>query len=365
MNKVFLIGNLTRDPELSETSSGVAFCRFAIAVNRPFANSEGNREVDYFNIIVWRGLAENCGRFLKKGSKVAVVGSLQNRSYEDKEGVKRTATDIVASEVEKIKSLGVKIETNVVIGKALTIDDLFEMGNEAIFIGTGAGLPRFMGIKGETLNGVYSANEYLTRINLMGAYKEDSKTPINRVENVVVVGGGNVAMDAARSAKRLGTKNVYIVYRRGEDELPARKEEVEHAKEEGIIFKLLSNPCEIIGDEIGKVKEVICNEMELGEPDEKGRRKPVLKPDSKFTIKAENVIISIGTTPNPLITKTTKGIDNNKHGCITVEAGTAKTTREGVFAGGDIVTGAATVILAMKAGKNAADDIDKYIQSKK
>lgn len=305
------------------------------------------------------------GELAKKGYEVTIYEALHKVGGVLVYGIPefRLPKDIVASEVEKIKALGVKIETNVVIGKTLTIDDLFEMGNEAIFVGSGAGLPRFMGIKGETLNGVYSANEYLTRINLMGAYKKDSKTPINRVENVVVVGGGNVAMDAARSAKRLGTKNVYIVYRRGEDELPARREEVEHAKEEGIIFKLLSNPCEIMGDEKGNVKEVICDEMELGEPDEKGRRKPVLKPDSKFTIKAENVIISIGTTPNPLITKTTKGIDNDKHGCIMVEEGTSKTTREGVFAGGDIVTGAATVILAMKAGKNAANDIDKYIKN--
>jgi len=304
------------------------------------------------------------GELAKKGYEVTIYEALHKVGGVLVYGIPefRLPKDIVASEVDKIKELGVKIETNVVIGKTLTIDDLFEMGNEAIFVGTGAGLPRFMGIKGETLNGVYSANEYLTRINLMGAYRENAKTPINRVENVVVVGGGNVAMDAARSAKRLGTKNVYIVYRRGEDELPARREEVEHAKEEGIIFKLLSNPCEIIGDEKGNVKEVICDEMELGEPDEKGRRRPVLKPDSKFSIKAENVIISIGTTPNPLITKTTKGIDNDRHGCIMVEEGTSKTTREGVFAGGDIVTGAATVILAMKAGKNAADDIDKYIK---
>lgn len=307
------------------------------------------------------------GELAKKGYEVTIYEALHKVGGVLVYGIPefRLPKDIVASEVEKIKDLGVKIETNVVIGKTLTVDDLFEMGNEAIFVASGAGLPRFMNIKGETLNGVYSANEYLTRINLMGAYKENAKTPINRVENVVVVGGGNVAMDAARSAKRLGTKNVYIVYRRGEDELPARREEVEHAKEEGIIFKLLSNPCEIIGDEKGNVTEVICDEMELGEPDEKGRRRPVLKPDSKFSIKAENVIISIGTTPNPLITKTTKGIENDKHGCIMVQEGTSKTSREGVFAGGDIVTGAATVILAMKAGKNAAEDINKYIQSKK
>lgn len=307
------------------------------------------------------------GELAKKGYDVTIYEALHKVGGVLVYGIPefRLPKDIVESEVEKIKKLGVKIETNVVIGKTLTVDELFEMGNEAVFIATGAGLPRFMNIKGETLNGVYSANEYLTRINLMGAYKENAKTPINRVENVVVVGGGNVAMDAARSAKRLGTKNVYIVYRRSENELPARREEVEHAKEEGIIFKLLSNPSEILGDEKGNVKEVICDEMELGEPDENGRCKPILKPNSKFTIKAENVIIAIGTTPNPLITKTTKGIDNDKRGCITVKDKTSKTTREGVFAGGDIVTGAATVILAMKAGKNAAEDIDKYIKKLK
>lgn len=305
------------------------------------------------------------GELAKKGYEVTVYEALHKVGGVLTYGIPefRLPKDIVANEVDKIKNMGVKIETNVVIGKTLTIEDLFELGNEAIFVATGAGLPRFMNIKGETLNGVYSANEYLTRINLMGAYKENSKTPINKVENVVVVGGGNVAMDAARSAKRLGTKNVYIVYRRSENELPARREEVEHAKEEGIIFKLLSNPCEIIGDDDGKVKEIICDEMELGEPDENGRRKPILKQDSKFAIKAENVIIAIGTTPNPLITRTTKGMENDERGCIKVQAGTSKTSREGVFAGGDIVTGAATVILAMKAGKNAAVDIDEYIQN--
>lgn len=305
------------------------------------------------------------GELAKKGYEVTIYEALHKVGGVLIYGIPefRLPKDIVANEVDKIKNMGVKIETNIVIGKTLTIDDLFDLGNEAIFVATGAGLPRFMNIKGETLNGVYSANEYLTRINLMGAYKEGSKTPINKVENVVVVGGGNVAMDAARSAKRLGTKNVYIVYRRSENELPARKEEVEHAKEEGIIFKLLSNPCEIIGDEKGNVKEIMCDEMELGEPDENGRRKPVLKQNSKFTIKAENVIIAIGTTPNPLITRTTQGIENDKKGCIKVYEGTSRTSREGIFAGGDIVTGAATVILAMKAGKMAALDIDNYIKN--
>lgn len=305
------------------------------------------------------------GELAKKGYEVTIYEALHKVGGVLIYGIPefRLPKDIVANEVDKIKNMGVKIETNIVIGKTLTIDDLFDLGNEAIFVATGAGLPRFMNIKGETLNGVYSANEYLTRINLMGAYKEGSKTPINKVENVVVVGGGNVAMDVARSAKRLGTKNVYIVYRRSENELPARKEEVEHAKEEGIIFKLLSNPCEIIGDEKGNVKEIMCDEMELGEPDENGRRKPVLKQNSKFTIKAENVIIAIGTTPNPLITRTTQGIENDKKGCIKVYEGTSRTSREGIFAGGDIVTGAATVILAMKAGKMAALDIDNYIKN--
>lgn len=305
------------------------------------------------------------GELAKKGYEVTIYEALHKVGGVLIYGIPefRLPKDIVVDEVDKIKNMGVKIETNIVIGKTLTIDDLFDLGNEAIFVATGAGLPRFMNIKGETLNGVYSANEYLTRINLMGAYKAGSKTPINKVENVVVVGGGNVAMDAARSAKRLGTKNVYIVYRRSENELPARKEEVEHAKEEGIIFKLLSNPCEIIGDEKGNVKEIMCDEMELGEPDENGRRKPVLKQNSKFTIKAENVIIAIGTTPNPLITRTTQGIENDKKGCIKVYEGTSRTSREGIFAGGDIVTGAATVILAMKAGKMAALDIDNYIKN--
>ena len=307
------------------------------------------------------------GELAKKGYEVTIYEALHKAGGVLIYGIPefRLPKEIVDKEIEKIEELGVKIEKNIVIGQTLTIEDLFEMGNKAIFISTGAGLPRFMGIKGEGLNGVYSANEYLTRINLMGAYKSNAKTPINRVENVVVVGGGNVAMDAARSAKRLGTKNVYIVYRRGEDELPARKEEVEHAKEEGIIFKLLSNPCEIIGDGEGKVKEIICEEMVLGEADEKGRRKPIVKENSKFSIKVENVIMAIGTTPNPLISKTSNGIEVDSKGCILVKDDTSQTSREGVFAGGDIVTGAATVILAMKAGKNAAKEIDEYIKKLK
>ena len=256
------------------------------------------------------------------------------------------------------------IETNMVIGKVLTIDELFEMGYEAVFIGSGAGLPRFMNIPGESLKGVYSANEYLTRINLMKAYKPDSHTPIKHSKNVAVVGGGNVAMDAARCAKRLGAENVYIVYRRGMEELPARKEEVEHAMEEGIIFKTLTNPVEVLGDEDGMVRGMKCVEMELGEPDASGRRRPIVKEGSEFELECDTMIMSIGTSPNPLIRSTTPGLDTNKHGCIITEEETGLTSREGVYAGGDAVTGAATVILAMGAGKQAAKAIDEYIKNK-
>ena len=258
--------------------------------------------------------------------------------------------------------MGVDIETNVVIGKTITIDELFESGYEAVYIGTGAGLPRFMNIPGESLKGVYSANEFLTRINLMKSYKEDSKTPIKRGKNVAVVGGGNVAMDAARCAKRLGAENVYIVYRRSEKELPARFEEVEHAEEEGITFKTLTNPIEILGDESGNVVGIICTEMELGEPDESGRRSPVVKENSNFKIDVDTVIMAIGTSPNPLISSTTKGLEINKRGCIVTKSEYGETSRDGVFAGGDTVTGAATVILAMGAGKKAAKAIDEYIK---
>ena len=271
---------------------------------------------------------------------------------------------IVQKEIDNLKDLGVEIKTNMVIGKVITIDELFDMGYEAIFVGSGAGLPRFMGIPGESLNGVYSANEFLTRINLMKAYKEESKTPIKRGKNVAVVGGGNVAMDAARCAKRLGAENVYIVYRRGMEELPARREEVEHAAEEGIIFKTLTNPIEVIGDENGNVKGMKCVEMELGEPDESGRRRPVVKPNSEFELEIDTMIMSIGTSPNPLIRSTTPGLDTNKHGCIITNGEDGLTTRNGVFAGGDAVTGAATVILAMGAGKQAARAIDEYIKNK-
>lgn len=270
---------------------------------------------------------------------------------------------IVAREVENLKALGVKVETNVVIGRTIEVDELFAQGFDAIFIGSGAGLPRFMNIPGENLKGVYSANEFLTRVNLMKAYKDGSDTPIKHSTSVAVVGGGNVAMDAARCAKRLGAENVYIVYRRGLEEMPARKEEVEHAMEEGIIFKTLNNPVEILGDEHRSVKGMKCVEMELGEPDASGRRRPVEKPDSEFVLDVDCVVMSIGTSPNPLIRNTTEGLDTNKHGCFIADE-VGQTSREGVFAGGDAVTGAATVILAMGAGKTAAKAMDEYIKSK-
>lgn len=270
---------------------------------------------------------------------------------------------IVRKEIENLKALGVKIETNMVIGKVLSIDEFFESGFDAVFIGSGAGLPRFMNIPGENLNGVYSANEFLTRVNLMKSYKDKSDTPIHQAKKVAVVGGGNVAMDAARSAKRLGAEDVYIIYRRSEHELPARAEEVEHAKEEGIIFKFLCNPTEILGDEKRFVTGMKCIEMELGEPDESGRRRPVPKENSEFTLDLDCVIMAIGTSPNPLIKSTTDGLDTQKWGGIIAEDETGKTSRDGVFAGGDAVTGAATVILAMGAGKNAAKAIDEYIKS--
>ncbi len=275
----------------------------------------------------------------------------------------RLPKEIVSKEIKALEELGVKIMTNMVIGKVLSVDELIEMGNEAVFIGSGAGLPRFMGIEGESLIGVYSANEYLTRINLMKAYKDGFETPILESESVAVVGGGNVAMDSARSAKRMGAKNVYIIYRRSMDELPARKEEVHHAMEEGIEFKLLNNPVKILGDENDRVKSIEVIGMQLGEPDESGRRSPVEIKGSEHTIDVDTVIMAIGTSPNPLIKKTTPGLETNKRGCLIVDESNA-TTKEGVYAGGDAVTGAATVILAMGAGKKAAAEIDKYIKSK-
>ena len=323
----------------------------------------------------------------KKGKKVAVIGSgpsgltcagdLAKMGYDvtifealhEAGGVlvygipefRLPKKTVVASEIENVKKLGVKIETNVVIGKSMTIDQLInEEGFDAVFIGSGAGLPRFMGIPGENANEVFSANEYLTRSNLMKAFREDYDTPIARFKKVAVVGGGNVAMDAARTALRLGAE-VHIVYRRSEEELPARAEEVHHAKEEGIIFDLLTNPTEVLTDDKGNVTGIKCVKMELGEPDASGRRKPVEVPDSEFVMDLDAVIMSLGTSPNPLISSTTKVLEINKRKCIVAEEANGQTSKEGVYAGGDAVTGAATVILAMGAGKAAAKGIDEYL----
>jgi len=276
----------------------------------------------------------------------------------------RLPKSIVQKEVDNLKALGVNVETNMVVGKIVSIDELMdEQGFEAVFIGSGAGLPRFMNIPGENLKGVYSANEFLTRVNLMKSYKDSAATPIMNAKKVAVVGGGNVAMDAARSAKRLGAENVYIVYRRSMDELPARKEEVEHAEEEGIIFKTLTNPIEILPDDARFVGGMKCVEMELGEPDESGRRSPIVKANSEFILDVDCVIMSIGTSPNPLIKSTTSNLETNKYGCIVTDGENGQTSREGVFAGGDAVTGAATVISAMGAGKASAKAIDEYIKA--
>ena len=306
------------------------------------------------------------GDLAKMGYKVTIYEALHLAGGVLVYGIPefRLPKAIVQKEIDNLKAIGVDVETNMVIGKVLTIDELFEMGNEAVYVGSGAGLPRFMNIPGESLKGVYSANEFLTRINLMKAYKEGSKTPIQHAKKVAVVGAGNVAMDAARTAKRLGAEEVYIVYRRGMEELPARKEEVEHAEEEGIIFKTLHNPVEILGDEDGLVSGMKCVEMELGEPDESGRRRPIVKEGSEFVLDVDSVIMSIGTSPNPLIRSTTPGLDANNRGCLSTKDEKGETTREGVYAGGDAVTGAATVILAMGAGKEAAKAIDEYIKSK-
>ena len=323
----------------------------------------------------------------KKGKKVAVIGSgpsgltcagdLAKMGYDvtifealhEPGGVlvygipefRLPKQDVVAKEIENVKSLGVKIETNVVVGKSVTIDELLEEeGFSAVFIGSGAGLPKFMGIPGEQANGVFSANEYLTRSNLMKAFDEESNTPIMRGKKVAVVGGGNVAMDAARTALRLGAE-VHIVYRRSEEELPARVEEVHHAKEEGIIFDLLTNPVEILEDENGWVCGIKCVRMDLGEPDASGRRRPVVIEGSEFTMEVDTVIMSLGTSPNPLISSTTQGLEVNKWQCLVADEERGKTSKEGVYAGGDAVTGAATVILAMGAGKAAAKGIDEYL----
>ena len=308
------------------------------------------------------------GDLARKGYEVTVFEALHLAGGVLVYGIPefRLPKSIVQKEVDGLKELGVKIETNVVIGRSITIDELMdEMGFEAVFIGSGAGLPRFMHIPGENLKGVYSANEFLTRINLMKAYRPDSDTPIMDLKGkkVAVVGGGNVAMDAARCSKRLGAE-VYIVYRRSEAELPARAEEVEHAKEEGIIFKTLTNPTEILGDEEGRVKGMTCIQMELGEPDASGRRRPIPVEGSEFTLDVDTVIMSLGTSPNPLIRSTTPGLEVNRKGCLVVNEETLQTSREGVFAGGDAVTGAATVILAMGAGKQGAASIDAYLSGK-
>ena len=314
------------------------------------------------------------GDLAKKGYKVSVFEALHTAGGVLVYGIPefRLPKAIVAKEVETLKELGVDVEPNVVIGKTLTIDELFEMGYEAVFVGSGAGLPRFMNIPGESLKGVYSANEFLTRSNLMKAYLDDPQTPIMKGGNVAVVGGGNVAMDAARTALRLGADHVYIVYRRSMEELPARKEEVEHAEEEGIDFRLLCNPVEILGynnpdnprdEKNGFVTGIRCIKMELGEPDASGRRRPVEIPGSEFVLDVDAVIMSIGTSPNPLIKSTTKGLEVNKHGGIIVNED-GLTSREGVYAGGDAVTGAATVISAMGAGKVAAKAIDEYLSGK-
>ena len=326
----------------------------------------------------------------KLGKKVAVIGSgpagltcagdLARMGYEvtifealhDAGGVlvygipefRLPKENVVQKEIENVKALGVKIETDVVIGKAVTVDELMkEEGFDAVFIGSGAGLPKFMGIPGENANGVFSANEYLTRSNLMKAFREDSTTPIMKGKKVAVVGGGNVAMDAARTALRLGSE-VYIVYRRSEEELPARVEEVHHAKEEGIIFHLLTNPVEILTDDNGWVNGIKCVRMELGEPDESGRRRPVVIPDSEYVIEVDTIIMALGTSPNPLISSTTGGLETNRWKCIVANEENGATSKEGVYAGGDAVTGAATVILAMGAGKSAAQGIHEYLSGK-
>ncbi len=315
------------------------------------------------------------GDLAKKGYKVTVFEALHLAGGVLVYGIPefRLPKEIVEKEVETLKKYGVDVETNVVIGKTLTVDELFEDGYEAVFIGSGAGLPRFMGIKGEGLKGVYSANEFLTRANLMKAYQDNAQTPILRAKSVAVVGGGNVAMDAARTALRLGADSVRIIYRRSMEELPARKEEVEHAEEEGVKFDILRNPVEIIGynnledkrdPKNGTVVGVKVIKCELGEPDEKGRRRPVEVEGSEYVIDVDCIIMAIGTSPNPLIKNTTAGLEVNKHGGIIVEESTGKTSKEGVYAGGDAVTGAATVILAMGAGKTAAKAIDTYLSKK-
>ncbi|MDD6800851.1 MAG: NADPH-dependent glutamate synthase [Firmicutes bacterium] len=302
----------------------------------------------------------------RKGYRVKIYEALHTAGGVLAYGIPefRLPKAIVKKETDSLKNLGVEIMLDTVVGRTLTIDDLFAEGCNAVFVGSGAGLPRFMNIPGEGSNGVYSANEFLTRINLMKAYRDDYDTPIRQPKNVAVVGGGNVAMDAARCALRLGAENVYIVYRRGEEELPARLEEVHHAKEEGVDFRLLSNPTAINADENGYVKSITCIKMGLGEPDSSGRRKPYEIKGSEFDIEVDTVVIAVGTSPNPLIRMTTEGLETDSHGCICTKEDGVTTTREFVFAGGDAVTGAATVILAMGAGREAARAIDKKLLDK-
>ena len=307
------------------------------------------------------------GELIKKGYDVTVFEALHKAGGVLSYGIPefRLPKDLVAKEIETVEKLGVDIETNVIVGRSVTIDELMEQGYEAVFVGSGAGLPRFLNIPGENLLGVYSANEFLTRVNLMKAYKfPETPTPVKVGKKVAVVGAGNVAMDAARTAKRLGAEEVYIVYRRSEEELPARAEEVHHAKEEGIIFKVLNNPVRINGDENGYVTSMECIEMELGEPDASGRRRPIAKEGSEFTLDVDTVIVAIGNSPNPLIKNTTPGLTVGRKGEITADPETGATSKPGVFAGGDAVTGAATVILAMGAGKKAAAAIDEYLKNK-
>ena len=305
------------------------------------------------------------GDLAKKGYQVSVFEALHVAGGVLMYGIPefRLPKTVVQTEIEGLKQMGVDIQTNMVIGRSESVDDLFDAGYESVFIGSGAGLPSFMNMPGENLKGVYSANEFLTRCNLMKAYKDGVDTPIQHPKRAVIVGGGNVAMDAARCAKRLGVEEVTIVYRRSMDELPARKEEVEHAMEEGIVFKLLTNPVRVLGNEDGWVCGMECVSMELGEPDASGRRRPVEIKDSNFVLDVDCMIMAIGTSPNPLIRSTTEGLETNRKGCLIADDNGA-TTREGVFAGGDAVTGAATVILAMGAGKTAAAAIDDYIQNK-
>lgn len=305
------------------------------------------------------------GDLAKKGYDVTVFEAFHTAGGVLVYGIPefRLPKDIVKYEIDGLKEMGVKIMTDMVIGKVLSIDEIIEMGFDAVFIGSGAGLPMFMGIEGEDAVGVYSANEFLTRINLMKAYLDGYDTPIKRSHSVAVVGGGNVAMDAARSAKRLGAEHVYVIYRRGEEEMPARREEIHHAKEEEIEFKLLCNPVRVITDENSRVVGIECVRMELGEPDASGRRRPIEIPNSEFVINVDAVIMALGTSPNPLIRSTTEGLEANRRGCLVVDDD-MQTTKSGVYAGGDAVTGAATVILAMGAGKKAAESIDKAIGAK-